>query len=610
MDNVFVLSESSPYAAGLKRNLEWKHKVEVSWIDIPRIEGDVLNIFSKISNSLDKYSPNILRNSIGIIDEPFNEQTIEDKMEPLFSDDPFGRIASMLVLAYPEIFWIFPIYYKSGEQNRPHTYYWLDIENKIGEIMAESSSIFDDYGLRSHIRKRIKHYCNLYAQARYLRYLRERSESRLSGAIDEEEPYAFLHGYLAYKMGYRSFLVTTKSMMGHVFGEKKERRKISLTFEDMFLNFPDGTRETPLSDLEERDSKYPGFRNVDNRIFVTVGHDHIPEERRLKNRSYIKTWKYLKRKTRTVYKPSGGMYNLLEKGGLIKEYWRSRKEDWLAAMPESDVDETTGGHSAPGRLLLIAEKLIDRAEKIFYEAKKVQDCIHGATLALEAQELLGYRTPTTSLEAIALKHKLEVKAECMFYGVEYNIDVNNRLKEIKYEMDAISRWFNPTIKRRAALNAQKMITTEVMRIFNEHGQFEEEQVCLQNVRSLNRKWSLLQPGLIGILLYIALPFRYYFDALVSKLRYFVFALLGWPLFFGVLSWKLGSNYEIISLKNIEKSFSLFDHIINSFFTFYGLQPVKFPANPAAQILSLAMVMGGFLHLGIFISYLYTLMTRK
>ena len=54
--------------------------------------------------------------------------------------------------------------------------------------------------------------------------------------------------------------------------------------------------------------------------------------------------------------------------------------------------------------------------------------MYGALLALEAQELLANRTPTTALEALAVRHELEVTAECMFYGVEYNFDVRRRLE--------------------------------------------------------------------------------------------------------------------------------------------------------------------------------------
>lgn len=321
------------------------------------------------------------------------------------------------------------------------------------------------------------------------------------------------------------------------------------------------------------------------------------------------------KEVKTVYKPSGGIYNLLEKSCLQKDYWKYQRKKW--AVFKEDTPEVDS-HSAQGTLLEIAEILINRAERLYHEAKTVEECIYGAVLASKAIELLDYKTPTTCLEAIALRNKLEVKAECMFYGVEYNIAVKNRLRELKDEIKTISRWFHKSVKEKSSLNAQMMIVTEIMKIFREHGQFDEEQECMKYFRTLNRHWYFKRhPYFIFFK-----PFRWYFDTLIGNFRYFLIAILLLPLIFGVISYarktdfkEKGDGKTIIAVQpvpdgNHQNDWDISNHIVNAYFTFYGLQPVKFPENTSAKVITVISIFAGFSHLGIFISYLFTILSRR
>src|SRR5205085_6309754 len=136
--------------------------------------------------------------------------------------------------------------------------------------------------------------------------------------------------------------------------------------------------------------------------------------------------------------------------------------------------------------LVIASRLIQRADHVLQSASSLPQAIHGALLALEAQEYLGHRTPTTSLEALALKHQLEVLAECMFYGVEYNMDVMSRFQEIQKEVDSIGWWFQPGSRKLSKLNAEIRIVSEMLKMFRDHSQFDEEQKSLKRIRTLHR----------------------------------------------------------------------------------------------------------------------------
>jgi len=611
-------------------------KFEVLKLDSPFFNDEPIrdthaieHYFNKISGFLEKYSPGELRELMVIFGIQVSlppdkaKEFVHDVWNPLliFSDEitqenqekrerahPRAVLLSLLFLTFPEVQWYFlcenskckrldacshllPPFFKLKD------YFLQGLEKKdkpsdgctILSRFFNIIPLFDFSGLRNQVKQCIK---SLPPRISY------------SAAIDEEEHYAYLHGYLAYKIGYKCLLVTTQEMMEVLSKEKVkcDIPAIELAFEDLFLNFPDRSQDDiHLSDLSKRDKQYDRLQDVSKRILVTVGHKNINWYR--KNHEYTRELKAQGKKVKVVYKPSSGMYNILEKSGLLKEYWKRRKKEWALAKPRNESAEKTGGHSAPGRLLLMAEKLIARARRIFKDAETIQDCIHGATLALEAIELLGYRTPTTALEAIALKHKLEVKAECMFYGIEYNIDVKNRFLEIENEVNAVSRWFHPEVRKRSILDAQMRIITDITHIFRNAGQFDEEISCLKYLRKLNRRWSLKQPGFNKVLNYLIYPVRSYIETLVGSFKWFFLALVGWPLTLGILGKmthaKFGDGFS-----------SLTDHISNALLIYFGLQSNGYPHGAWAHILSLLLVVGGFLHLGIFISHLYTLITRR
>jgi hypothetical protein len=297
------------------------------------------------------------------------------------------------------------------------------------------------------------------------------------------------------------------------------------------------------------------------------------------------------------------VYNILEKCGQLENYWKKCNIEYDAAKP-SDDKEQSGGHSSPGRLLVIAEKLISRADKILKQSHSIPECVLGATMALDAQELLGFRTPTTSLEAIALRHQLEVKAECQFYGVEYNIDVKKRIQEIKKEVRCASLWFSSKMQERASLDAEMMIITQIMRIFREVGQFDEEQVCMNYLRKLHRQYSAQQSGWKGFLARLIYPIRWYIESLIRSFPLFISALIFWPLLFGIGRWIIKNN------GGFEKVKTFIDYLTDSFIVFFGMQPSSFPQGVVAHISVVLLILGGFIHLGIFISYLYTLITRR
>lgn len=574
--------------------------------------------FEELSSQLEAYcsKSETDKSLVGLIDPCLFNSTSKDtrlplerlrEMNPVYTRPEFSSLAaevySMLVLAFPEAHWL--VLTGSADRFlRPKMdtanglvdistlskFHLLDWHNFLRGMInlrkatgSHYRSLFDPAGLRNAIQY------NMRLPNDSLGFL---ERTKCAAAIDEEEPYAFMHGYLLYKLGYRVHLVTTERMMDELFGNERNSSDLETTFQDIYLNFPDEPEREGRSDLHKRfEERYKGLNRVKRHILVTVGHKHSESYER--NRLFI-----LEKKIKRIFKPSGGIYNLLEKAGLLNAYWQRLRKWRDDTDPRRFAEEGASGHSAPGRLLVVAERLNNRAEKILKEADSVQECIRGATLALEASELLGFRTPTTALEATALRHQLEVKAECMFYGVAYNIDVKNRLKEIEMEAKAVARWFHSSVRQRSLLNAQMSIITQIARIFRQYGQFDEEQQCLKHFRDLNRRWYFSSHPWFAFFW----PIRWYVETVVGSFALFIIALLTWPLVFGLAGYWLKIDFDA--------SWQVSDHVVNAYSTFFGLQPIDLPGTSGAKALTLLTMFTGFIHLGVFIAHLYTLITRR
>lgn len=561
----------------------------------PKENARLFSTIENITAILDKKSPSELLETSVLLDLTGKDMD-NNSWDVLSANSSITDIAARLCLMYPEVYWIFiglPSNKPVGDIHwlKEHFFCPPDKLEKILTFLQYHSlgylPLFDTSGLRSWIKHRIMNKLN----RTNIPYLLPPAAS----AIDEESAYVYLHNYIAYRIGYRCYPVTTLYMMEKLFNSSKDSNAhIDFVFEDIFLNYPDKAIDISLSNLKKRDTTYSRLKDVNKRIFVTVGHEHTDWYD--SNREHIKSLKCHGKKVKIVYKPSGGFYNLLHESGLFKDYWKyqhDKRSNYKKTEPKTDH------HSTPGKLLEIAEILINRAERLYHEAMTVEECIYGAILASEAIELLDYKTPTTCLGAIALRHKLEVKAECTFYGMEYNIDVKNRLRELKEEIKTISRYFYRSVKEKSSINAQMMIVTEIMKIFREHGQFDEEQECMKYFRTLNRQWYFKRhPYFI-----IFKSFRWYFDTLIGNFRWFLIAILLLPLILGVISITLPAKFGA-------KDWDTFDHILNAYFTFYGLQPVEFPENTSAKVLTVILVLAGFFHLGIFVSYLFTILSRR
>lgn len=681
-----------------------------------RVHLWVLRTFRQLAAAIEQAGPEQLRQATAIVDTASINNL--DELDPLSTTgDPYATVVALLVLAFPEIHWMFvgasddddqPDFVEAHLLTRDAT-----VDGVVRLRREDFIPLFDPAGLRERVRSRIRDAAENGAWVAPYVPARE----AVAVAIDEEQDYAFLNAYVAYRFGYRCHALTSYegavrvlrsdvqrlfARAGEVFeregristgdylealvtmhGESVKRlsptsdvaallqqpefarvsalspssnrgevealllrkadeyahdrgrrraglrdvaavlleeygfavrdedwgsggsSEIALSLEDRYLNFPDKDPELTLhlSDPDVRNDVFGKLREVPHRVLVTTGHEQGVAASSLRRRlkEWWETWRHTETRRSTIYKPWSGIFDIWEQVNA-----RGQAE-WFVWPPATDMDDRPagGGHSAHGRLLLVAEQLIARAQRILETARNLPDSIHGAVLALEAKEYLGHRTPTTSLEALALQHQFEVLAECRFYGVEHNMNVANRFADIERELASIGEWFRPAKRKRSRLNAELRIVSELLLIFREHSQFDEEQQALVKLRALHRGLWLRRHSRWAWVLW---PLRAYIETLLRSLGWLVGGFMFWVAALSclyVLSGHGGQGYRV-------------DHywhgFVDAMISFVGLSPphdfeTMWGSPGALRVCMLAFALG-FLHLGIFITHLYAILTRR
>lgn len=459
---------------------------------------------------------------------------------------PPELLASWLILAFPEVQWLFWGDELEDQQTFLHKCHSIHPISRLREFINNTHGLrnflFDPSGLRNSIKSVIEQSFDTdstepAANSKGQRLFPRRDS--LAVSIDEESTYAYINAYAAYRFGYRAWPITHYDQFCAILGSKESN--IHLLFEDLYLFFPDRPLGHHLTDLRMRDEKHPGLNadSLRDRILVTVGHKRAGKWH--DNNAYLRTlrrergirWKIL-------YKPFSGIFDLWRKSGL----WDKKRNKpafgkgfkWPLEFSKSRLDRA-GAHSTPGRLLMIAQHLLERSERVLRDASSVPDAIHAALLALEAKELIGCRTPTMALEAIALQHQSEIAAESMFYGIEYNLNVRDRFRDIEREVKAIASWFHPKSRARSQLNARLTIIESLARRFRELHQFEEEQSCLVEARKLRFAFWMRQSRWR----YWTWPVLKYLQHALHSLPRFLLIVGIINLFFGAIYWGVSTE---------------------------------------------------------------------
>lgn len=559
---------------------------------VPETHAKTYSFLEEITSSLDNKSPETLLNTVVVVDVSDVDNDISISFDPISNSDSTGQIVSSLILAYPEVYWIIlgNSFNKPQPQNGSNCE-WVDehfvdainmdhIINLLKRHQNGYRPLFDPSGLRTWIKNevlnKLKKDKNPDSEMFKIceKVIMERTE-KCAIAMDEELPFIFLSGYIAYRFRYRCYMIVSKSEMDMInntpaldkaineekyekalenpirtiegllealqypnfydswfkknksfvlkgfapklisetekyrstsFVELNPEQQVNIlklnrqiiedtypqicpkqkdaSFEDLELLFPDMSLEDEKlingsferRDLDRRRLIYSFLPSIDDKTLIITGVQD--------NKQY-------------VTKPLPGIYKLrkkMEEKGLLKNKLQNDKVSPSinqlkdVEIPGKDGVETRR-HSAHNRILLITNILLNRARKIANEVISCQDALHTAVLALESKELLCGRSLTTSLEAVSLQHQMEVRAECSFYGVAHEIEVESRFKEIDSEVNKICGISekHKSIQYAQSYNTQLEIVNNIRGVFNEYEQFDEEERCIIKVRWLRQQ---------------------------------------------------------------------------------------------------------------------------
>jgi hypothetical protein len=520
------------------------------------------------------------------------DQVRPQKMSVVTEGSSWDQAIASLVLTFPQIEWLFGDGL-GGCEGFPAAAHGLSALI----LHPRRDPIFDPTGLRDWIRRRtndaLKH------QAGDQALFRLPVRDLLAASIDEEQDYAYYHGYAAYRHGFRVDVVTSWALMETLFGGKSDKtcHGYSLLLEDMRLAFPDKPMSVHLSRLAERGVMCPLLAwDKDTsrwRFMITSGQESLDGSVLVANKEYLRRRKH--GRGDVLNKPIGGLLDLWQELELPRD---ALNFDWPPQCIE--VDDAGLGHGTPGKLMLIADRLLRSARLLCASGNSPRDFVRGALYAVEGTELLAGRTATMALGGTILKHKLEARAECAFPGAGRRIGIHRRVKELKDETAAVAKWFCRSARRRAGLGAEVSALAELAAIYSEDGQLEEELVCLVALRRGNRKLSrpsgLARWDPLSWVSHLAL---WYAEFLLSSFtQIWLMTMLWLVVLTGAALW-LTPEYA-----NHERAAAT-----AAIYWFIALSP-ELQGGPLVTVLSWCGVACGLFHIGVLISYLYSLVSRE
>lgn len=562
---VAVLSCSQRLGQSVRHFVETRLGLRGLWKQPPAVFSPTLSVdaaFTSVSRWLRSAVTAAGPGTLAVIVDPLYSWGGEhhlaevEALRPLARLSPWSALLGRLVLAFPEVRWIFLSAPSSWARfdPLPATIALTEL-HQLGTMLSSAvDPLMDPNGLRSRTRERG---INAWLADHALPVpVRQRS----AAAIDEEPSYAAFTAYAAYRLGFKAFTLTRWRDLQACAGGAGDYR-LALTIEDLYLNYPDqpGNLEEQvpvtqqrisfpvdqrrLSNLAFRDYLLPALGNCGHRILLTVGHrrGRALAETWRRNREYVASKRIVFKR---VLKPVSGLFRFYRQAGLWSRLQRCpRFEDGFGNLGKRAVgrpdNPQVGGHSAPGPILAIAEVLLSGSRHHLERCESLEDAVAAAVLALDAKELLRNQTPTMALEAVALQHEAEVTAESLFLGVEYNLGLNDRFREIEQEVEAISHWFARSQQRRSSLNARLAIIERLAKRFADLHQIEEELACLAEARRLRFKFWAEQKSWRRPLK----PLLDYLSYCLSSLPRFAGVVVAWAIFFG-LSYYLFANLAL------------------------------------------------------------------
>jgi hypothetical protein len=440
--------------------------------------------YEALAEELDARTPNELLHTTCVVDltaEPLQVWSTLDRSHSM-------RPAS-LVWRYPEIYWIFVV-----------------ADNDLKDLRLPPDTVAlhfvssDEYGRLQQLLLRHARGLRTWFDPGYLRRSAASDEIAASLTLrglvlDEELTFATFNGYLLHRQGIATRIVPTAAEFNETKAIAEQGGRLVI-LEDLELVFADRDPELPSALL------YPIAGAKEDTIKARADFWCLTPQR-VAARIFVSS--SLVPGQHSVIKPFGGMYE------------RDIRTRIGTATPFPIREATLGSHSAAGEHQLVAARLLGRARML--ESAGTVSAIHGALLALCAQQLLGNKTYALSLESMTLRHAFEVRAECGFPGASGDLEIAARVAELRSSVnqlvfkepgalgilaqlvpkapEAQANWAR-LYKRNVQVTNGLLESLGVLReIFADYKRLEEEEYVLQQVRRLRIRAFLGKRSLTG-----------------------------------------------------------------------------------------------------------------
>jgi hypothetical protein len=536
---------------------------------------------------------------------------------------------------------------------------------------SEFRVLFDATGLRSLIMRRLLEDSGDERAGSY-RPLSESRSNHAAVCADDEIPFVYLNGYVAYTAGFRTWLLSTQKEFRRKLSPKpaagvatrvstgllSRLRSLLQRARAVFRRSSAAHLSQSRVILSDWELTYPDFTGPAPKDSLLLSTDFNACDRLVIISSFQRaekkdTWRAFADppEVTRLPKPYGGIFKLLihararKHNALSLQFEKTWKDIHDQNRVKKQVDSR---HGAPYARNIVARRLLMRARQLKASAanESTESWVQMALLASSAKEILGEQSRTTAYEAFALQHEAEVNAELSFFGISTKLEVLRRLKTLEKEGQLIlgtnpyRKWKARREHENSQLNFLLRTVNNLRLRFIEYEQVKATEECVHWFAWYHRKLG-------------SLSFTSIFPSfLKTALVYFLWGTWGYPEFAtkaGTSVWRLFSlsafwiavfTFGYFSLLTLHPTLSSPDKwgdrlelaSWHSSFTFMSLQPgmkeVDGLTDPESQAslqppwaylakwsrtyhtLVLLELLVAYLHLGLFISILYRRVTKR
>ena len=273
--------------------------------------------------------------------------------------------------------------------------------------------------------------------------------------------------------------------------------------------------------------------------------------------------------------PNGRGFKGVDSAEDIKKLYRTARTKYQFSYEEV-VNES--GHAAPGAAQEVATFLLRRCERMKDSIIDADGAIHAAVLAMVATELLNYKTPALSIEALHWKHYYEVRAECEFVGVRHREDMEDRYIDIHNSLRRICASGSGKVRAEVFNSGAAELVDALVRLLTENGKLDEAAFFVRKSRMLHRR--LLRPIAKAFLAYpewvLRTPLNFYFSICGFFLLFWIYWYLQYP--DKGIWWAFGQSMTVVISRSNVKALTPEQEIVITLAKQVGILHLAFLAS--------------------------------